>query len=223
MKKIISILLTLVCVFSVCACGEKEKQESSSIKEVSSDISSEVSSEIFSEITSSVSEFEALKTETDKKANEAMASVVTENMTELQKLKITYEWLFWHFKYRAVALDLSNGYTDEVTYDLASYFFKYRKGSCEHYAAAQKVILNNLGYESMYVEGERLTLAGNWGEHVWLIVKYDGNWYHLDGLFSGNHTPSLTTVFLAPDSAIENTHKWDKTKYPVCTNPQPQL
>jgi len=223
MKKALAILFILVCIFSFCACGEKENNKNSSIKEVSSDVSSEASSEVSSEMVSSASEFEILKADTDKKANEAMASVITENMTELQKLKITYEWLFWHFKYRAAAIDLSEGYTDELTYDLASYFFKYRKGSCEHYAAAQKVILNNLGYESMYVEGERLTSAGKWGEHVWLIVKYEGNWYHIDGLFSGNHAPSLTTVFLASDSIIENTHKWDKSKYPACTNPQPQL
>lgn len=219
MKKIVVVLLILVCTFSLFSCGEKENSDSSSIKEISSATLSEVSSDVLP----SVSEYENLKTETDKKANEAIASVVTENMTEIQKLKITYEWLYWHFKYRTVAIDLSNGYTDELTYDLASYFFKYRKGSCEHYAAAQKIILSNLGYESMYVEGERLTSAGKWGEHVWLIVKYEGNWYHVDGLFSGNHTSSLTTVFLAPDSAIKDTHKWDKTKYPTCTNPQPQF
>lgn len=219
MKKIVAVLLILLCALSLFACGEKENINSSSINEVSSATSSETSSKLVS----SVSEFEVLKTETNKKANEAIATVITENMTDIQKLKVTYEWLYWHFKYRAVAIDLSNGYTDELTYDLAAYFFRYRKGSCEHYAAAQKVILDNLGYESMYVEGERLTAAGKWGEHVWLIVKYEGNWYHIDGLFSGNHAPSLTTVFLAPDSVIESTHKWDKTKYPSCTNPQPQF
>ncbi len=217
MKKIVAFLLLVACVLAVSACGKDENVQSSSEKEISSEISSIASS---ADTSSALTSSENIVDEVNLKAKEAIASVVTSNMTEIEKLKITYEWLFWHFKYRAVAVDLSNGFTDELIYDLASYYFKYHKGSCEHYAAAQKVLFDNLGYESILVEGERLASSGEWGAHVWTIVKYEGNWYHVDGLFSGNHTPSLHTVFFVPDTAIEKTHKWEKANYPACTSPE---
>ncbi len=155
------------------------------------------------------------------KATEAINSVVTSDMTEYQKLKIVYEWLFYHYKYRTVAVDVSGGYTDELTYELASYYFKYHKGSCEHYAAAQKVLFEQLGYEVKYVEGQRLSSEDStYGEHVWVMVKINDNWYHVDGLYSGNHTYDILTVFCVPDTAIEGSHKWMKEMYPECTAPR---
>lgn len=215
MKKISLLLVFVLCVLFLCSCGEKEINNSSDkSSKVESLISSEQNS---SEDTSS----EDIKETVKAKANEAINSVVTSNMTEYQKLKIVYEWLFYHFKYRAQSVDLSNGYTDELTYQLANEYFKYHKGSCEHYAAAQKVLFEQLGYEVMYVEGERYsTVELAYGEHVWVMIKIDGNWYHVDGLYGGNHSPGLLTTFCVPDSALEKTHRWEKSNYPECTSPQ---
>ncbi len=155
------------------------------------------------------------------KANETINSVVTSGMTEYQKLKAVYEWLFNNFRYRTVWVDLSKGFTNELTYDLASYYFKYHKGSCEHYAAVQKILFEQMGYEVRYVGGQRYSSEeGAYGTHIWVMIKINGNWYHVDGLFSGNHTASMLTVFCVPDSEIEGTHKWARDKYPACTAPR---
>lgn len=218
MKKIIALTLAALCVFGMTACNDNKNENTSSILQ-SSDISSVQSSEE----TSSVPQvdYTELANTVKSKAQEALKSVVTNNMTPVEKAKIAYEWLYWHFKYRAQTVDVSGGYTDELTLDLASYYFKYHKGSCEHYAAAQKVLLEELGFEVKYVEGDRIdSKTKEWGEHVWVMMNVDGNWYHVDGLFGGNHTAFLQTMFCVPDSAIESTHRWDKSKYPACTNPQ---
>lgn len=222
MKKILVSAFALVMVFSFAACTDSKKGSGDiSSKQEPTLSSSQISSTHIESESESESESQDIKSEVHKKADEALASVVTANMTELQKLKISYEWLYWHFKYRAAAVDVSGGYTDELTYDLASYYFKYHKGSCEHYAAAQKILFERLGYECMYVEGQRIdSKTKEWGEHVWLLVKVNGNWYHADGLFSGNHTANLNTLFCVPDSALENTHRWQKSNYPACTNPK---
>ena len=217
MKKIFALGLVAVMLLSMAACGNKENNEGSSQKPAdSSEISSIVSSD-----TDDTASLQSLKDTVSQKAKEALAQVVTNNMTEVEKAKISYDWLFFHFKYRAMTVDLTNGYTDKLTLELADYYFRYHKGSCEHYAAAQKVLLEELGYNVQYVEGERYDRgAGVWGEHVWVMMEVDGKWYHVDGLFGGNHTAALSSMFCVPDSAIESTHRWDKSKYPACTDPQ---
>ena len=229
MKKILALSLAAAMILCAAACKEDKNTESGSSKLPESSQTNNVSSEKNESETASTEKNESETASTDnglakavsKKAKEALAQVVTNNMTEVEKAKIAYDWLFFHFKYRAMTVDLSNGYTNELTLELADYYFRYHKGSCEHYAAAQKVLLEELGFEVMYVEGERYDRGAKaWGEHVWVMMQVDGNWYHVDGLFGGNHTAALSSMFCVPDSAIENTHRWDKTKYPACTNPQ---
>ncbi len=208
MKKIFVLIISAFMLVTLASCGESEKPSSSE----------GASSNVQSEQTSSK---EDVLSKVNQKASEVIAEQTDNSMTDIEKARKTYEWLYFNFKYRAVAVDLSGGFTDELTAELGEYYFKYHKGSCEHYAAAQKVLLDNLGFETYYVEGERYDAsAGVWGEHVWVIVHYDGAYYHVDGLFGGNHTASLTSMFCVPDSAIESTHRWDKSYYPACTEPQ---
>ena len=218
MKKIFVLVLVAALLLSTAACKNKENNESDSQKPADSSQISSIASENENEDPAAL---EALNESVSQKAKEALAQVVTNNMTEVEKAKISYDWLFFHFKYRAMTVDLTNGYTDKLTLELADYYFRYHKGSCEHYAAAQKVLLEELGYNVQYVEGERYDRgAGVWGEHVWVMMEVEGKWYHVDGLFGGNHTAALSSMFCVPDSAIESTHRWDKSKYPACTNPQ---
>lgn len=217
MKKIFALTLAVAMMLCFASCGDNNTESGSDKSAESLQINSVASEKAESEVTSS----DNLAQTVSQKAKEALSQVVTNNMTEVEKAKISYDWLFFHFKYRAMTVDLSNGYTDELTLELADYYFRYHKGSCEHYAAAQKVLLEELGFEVKYVEGERYDSgAGVWGEHVWVMMNVGGNWYHVDGLFGGNHTAALSSMFCVPDSAIESTHRWDKTKYPACTNAQ---
>ena len=208
MKKIFALIISAFMLFALASCGGGEKPLSS--EGASSNTQSEMNSDK-----------DDVLAKANKKAKKVIADETDDSMTDIEKARKTYEWLYYNFKYRAVAVDLSKGFTDELTAELSEYYFKYHKGSCEHYAAAQKVLFDNLGLETYYVEGERYDAgAGVWGEHVWLIVHYEGAYYHVDGLFGGNHTASLTSMFMVPDSKIEATHRWDKGYYPACTQPQ---
>lgn len=225
MKKILVLVFVLLFTFCLSSCGNEDVSSSSSKIEsetVSSTI--EVSSQIESSVESNNSQnisSQTVEEKVDKNIQETINKITTSNMSDIEKAKKTYEWLFYHFKYRSAVIDLSNGYTDELTYDLAADFFKYKKGSCEHYAAVQKLFLEQLGFNTKYVEGERLSLqTKEWGEHVWVMAEVDGVWYHVDGLYSGNHAPDLLTVFFAPDVVIQNSHRWDKESYPACVGAQ---
>ncbi|MEE1279531.1 MAG: transglutaminase domain-containing protein [Oscillospiraceae bacterium] len=164
---------------------------------------------------------EELRHSNRKKAQEIIAKLVREDMTDVEKAKATYMWLYPNFKYRGVKVDLSNGYTEQLTEELAAYYFKYHKGSCEHYAAVQKILFEELGIESYYVVGERYSaLSKRWGAHTWLMANINGNMYHVDGLFGGLFYDVKETTFMVPDSAIEHTHRWNKDTYVPCTQPQ---
>ena len=217
MKKILALCLAALMIVSFSSCGDNDTASSSEPSKPNSSQTGLPSSD------SSVLSSQPVDVlfEAGVKAQQVIDSQTDDSMTDVEKAKKTYEWLYFNFKYRAVAVDLSGGYTDELTAELCDYYFKYHKGSCEHYAAVQKVLLDKLGFETYYIEGERYDAgAGVWGEHVWIIVHYQGAYYHVDGLFGGNHTASLTSMFFVPDSAIESTHRWDKSYYPACSEPQ---
>jgi len=219
MKKIFAVLLAALVLVCFSACGEQNEIVSSSSKP--SSFQTLTSSEQSSSETESEFDFETVLFEVNKKAQKIIDEQTDDSMTDVEKAKAVYEWLYYNFKYRAIAVDVSKGYTRELTAELAEYYFKYYKGSCEHYAAAQKIFLDLLGFETYYIEGERYDSgAGVWGEHVWIMIHYEGAYYHVDGLFGGNHTASLTSMFCVPDSAIESTHRWDRNYYPACSQPQ---
>lgn len=162
-----------------------------------------------------------VKAENKKKTQEILSKITNQNMTDVEKIKASYKWLYPNFRYRTDKIDLSHGFTEQLETQLVSYYFKRRKGSCEHYAAVQKAFINELGYECMYVSGERFSSnTYKWGEHVWLLVKVNDNWYHVDGLYGGLFYDVTETTFMVPDSKIASTHRWDRTKYPACTSEQ---
>ncbi len=156
-----------------------------------------------------------------KKAQEIISNITHAGMTDIEKAKAVYLWLYPNFKYRGVSVDLSNGYTEQLTQELAAFYFKYRKGSCEHYAAAQKVLFKELGIESYYVIGERYSeISKRWGSHTWLMANVNGNMYHVDGLYGGLFYNKKEITFMVPDSALEKSHRWDRDTYVPCTQPQ---
>lgn len=162
-----------------------------------------------------------LKQSNSKKAREIIAKVTNDDMTAVEKAKATYKWLYPNFKYRGVKVDLSEGYTEQLTHELAAYYFKYHKGSCEHYAAVQKVLFSELGLESYYVQGERYSKwTKKWGSHTWLMVNIEGNMYHVDGLYGGLFYDKIETTFCVPDHALEKTHRWNRDTYVPCTQSQ---
>lgn len=227
MKKIFALFISAVMLFSFAACenNEKDKNLLSSEKDISSSVSEVSPNNSSSEEISSVVSAELSSIEEARiKIKEYVDSVTNDSMSPLKKANKAIKKLHQDFKYRAVALDLSNGYTDELTGDMVLYFFRYRKGSCEHYAAVEKLILEYLGFNAMYVEGDRYsTVELVWGEHLWVIAEMDGAYYHVDGLYGGNHTGGIDKCFFVPDSDMEKSHRWEKTNYPACIEPQPQF
>lgn len=112
---------------------------------------------------------------------------------------------------------------ENVTYD-SSLDYMYdayttmlgHKATCSGYAEAFKTFMDMLEVENMTITGK----AGD-GDHMWNLVKLDGDWYHVDVTWDdpiGNKTSSIYhTYFNVDDEAIATDHTWEKDNFPAAT------
>jgi len=162
-----------------------------------------------------------IKKSNKEKIRRIIEKRTTKDMTKLEKANAIYNWLFTNFGYRAAFVDTSKGISQNQTHELAAHYFRYYRGSCEHYAAVSKLIFEELGFECKYVFGSRYSnLSYKWGDHVWLVIKVNGSWYHVDGLFAGFFAKDMNDYFCVPDKKLKETHKWDKESVPKCSKQQ---
>ncbi|WRS28111.1 transglutaminase-like domain-containing protein [Oscillospiraceae bacterium MB08-C2-2] len=84
-------------------------------------------------------------------------------------------------------------------------------GSCEDFAAALVVLLEQMGFEAQYVAGYTLSVEGEYVDHAWAVVHLGENWYHLDPQLEQNIVRNGTTAFrffLKSDEHMLADHKW---------------
>lgn len=96
---------------------------------------------------------------------------------------------------------------------------------CDGYAQAVRLLLDKLGIECRYVEGNA-TSDGRTQGHAWNLVKIDDSWCHLDVTWDdGDHTDSdgnptglvSYTYFLMSDAEIALDHTVDnRAELPEC-------
>lgn len=84
-------------------------------------------------------------------------------------------------------------------------------GSCEDFACAMVVLLEQMGYEAMYVPGYTVSVDGDYVDHAWAIVRLGKNWYHLDPQLEQNIARQNIIryrYFLKSDDDMIYDHKW---------------
>ncbi len=132
-------------------------------------------------------------------------------------LGLLFDWMTRSLTYKYVSVDLSNGYTDQLTIDLARYIITGLRGSCEHNAALMKVFCDRLGAPAVVVAGDFLSEDGSWVEHAWAICELNGVYRHIDVLYGRNHTQGRPrTMFMKTDEDFSSTHRWVAEDYPAC-------
>lgn len=84
-------------------------------------------------------------------------------------------------------------------------------GSCEDFACAMVVLLEQMGFEAMYVPGYTISVDGDYVDHAWTVVRLGENWYHLDPQLEQNIVRGNTIryrYFLKSDEDMIPDHKW---------------
>lgn len=62
----------------------------------------------------------------------------------------------------------------------------YGIGTCENFSAALMVLLERMGYETLYVAGRTWSYDGRLVDHAWVMVCLDDVWYHIDPQLEDN-------------------------------------
>ncbi len=85
------------------------------------------------------------------------------------------------------------------------------KAACEGYSKAAKYLFDRVGIESALICGKATPLDGIPGDHMWNVVKINGDWYHLDCTWDDpvakkNSNIRMYTYFNITDDKISSNH-----------------
>ncbi len=149
------------------------------------------------------------------KADEVISSVITDGMTDSDKVFAIYDYLVHNSVYDNDALkaaEASNFIMDENMKDYGDSFSTVGilvngKGVCASYAYSFRILCDLCDVESIVVTGY---LNGNL-PHAWNMVKLDGEWYEID--CTNNEVNSGIPYYLyEADSSLAESTGYTKDK-----------
>lgn len=149
------------------------------------------------EIPVSVVERPSFEAEAHRLADELLAELVTEDMTDLEKLYAIFVWINKNIYY--------TGTSDKSNYIVGAYdALTKRMGDCYNYYALARILMEHMGFEQMEVQRDHPNTR-----HYWNLVYYNGGWYHFDAspFVRGN----LRTFMMTDEEA----EAWDRTYYSI--------
>lgn len=97
-----------------------------------------------------------------------LAAMVDNRMTDAEKALYIHDLICAEYSY-----DLSYKFTDMLG------FLSTKTGTCQGYAWTYMAVMRELGVESCYVASDSLN-------HIWNMVRIDGEWYHCDLTWDDN-------------------------------------
>ena len=110
-----------------------------------------------------------------------VASNITSNMSDMQKIKKLHDWVCSKVEYE----DILGSHSDSAV-------FMGNKAVCDGYARGLTLLLREAGIESYYLSGDA---------HAWCMVKLGNNYYHVDACHDDGN-PVGYSHFLKSDNDI---------------------
>ena len=154
---------------------------------------------------------EKSKERLDELADSALLSCVKDGMTDYEKLWSIFCYISEHISY------VDDAETMDETEEGINGFIK-GTGSCFTYFASMKAMLERAGFDTINVTRDKTVKEG---QHFWSLVKYEGEWYHIDATPRGPEDGREYLIFLLTDEQISamnaaygNYWAYDKTEYP---------
>ncbi len=119
--------------------------------------------------------------------------------TDYNKIKLAYDYILneLSYEYEKDNHRILDGLNDD------------KPVSREAYAMLFSIIMDELGYENTIITG---TIKSNKEPHLWNLVKYQGNWYHVDSRIGDVNHANKDKYFLKTDAEMLNSgffHDWD--------------
>ena len=144
-------------------------------------------------------------------AKEIIDEIITDDMTDYEKEKAVYDWLFGYVTYDEEAFNPLG--VDVYEYNYYPYgVLKYHSAICVGYATTFKLFMDMLDIECMIIHSTEE------GEHAWNLVRIEDDWYHVDVTFdsgNGTGTPGYD-YFNVPDGfKLDDGYPWDTDEFPA--------
>lgn len=144
--------------------------------------------------------------EVDAMADEVLAKIITDGMTQREKAEAIYTWITTHVSY------ISHSEGDDWVRS-AYEGLKQRQGDCRVYAATSKELLTRAGITNMDIA--KIPAKSN---HYWNLVDVGEGWLHFD---TTPRKGGPRGFFLWTDSELmeyskshSNSHNYDHDAYP---------
>ncbi|TKH46393.1 transglutaminase [Paenibacillus terrae] len=138
----------------------------------------------------------------DNTVQDVLSNIITNDMTDHEKVKAIHDWLVLNLKY-------------DVPQQKYTAYEGLTTGStvCQGYSLLTYRMLERAGIENRIVQG----VAGG-QDHTWNLVLLDGQWYHLDTTWD-DPVPDRanvvnTSYYLVTDDELSQDHIWVH-KYPA--------
>lgn len=151
-------------------------------------------------------------------AREALEKFLRAEDTPAEQVRAAYEYVVANTCFaQPVGLEIwrvrGGGETPSYLENRALSPLAYGIGSCEDYAAALCLLLEEMGFRTQYVPGITISVTGEFVDHAWCAVEMDGRWYHLDPQLEDNvMKKNIITYryFLKSDETMLADHRWGR-------------
>jgi hypothetical protein len=160
----------------------------------------------------------AMKNSLKEKVEQVVGSVIKPGMDDYEKELALHEYIVTHTRY-----DEENVKNNTIPQESTTAYGVLMKGTgvCGGYSKAMKMLLDQVGIESMIIVGDADS-GGNVEKHAWNLVKIGGEYYQLDVTWDdpvpdGNGRVHYA-YFNVTDEQISATHRWEKDQYPACSS-----
>ncbi|MDO4566081.1 MAG: hypothetical protein Q4B42_02005 [Oscillospiraceae bacterium] len=106
--------------------------------------------------------------------DETLSRIISPDMTDDEKLRAVFFYVKRNIYY--------SGWSDKSDWRKGAFFgLSRRSGDCYTYYSTARALLDRCGFETLPVER-----TGGISDHYWLLVQYEGKWYHYDAGISFN-------------------------------------
>lgn len=153
------------------------------------------------------------------KARQIVSRLIDRKMSDYDKEKILHDYIVNNTRY-----DVKNYNAGTLSEDTYIAYGSLLKGTavCQGYSEAVKLLFELAGLECRVVTGESYR-SGKWTDHVWNIVKIDGNYYHVDATFDDPVIKNVDNMliyqyFNLTDNEAARINRWKKSDHPVCNS-----
>lgn len=142
---------------------------------------------------------------------ETIPEIIKDGMTDYEKEKAAYDWVFGLTHFNEDSLNPMNGGNSNQECYKPYDVIKNHSAICVGNATTFKLMMDALEIPCKIIHSTQS------GEHAWDVVQLDDEWYHVDVTFDGGDNEPNYSNFNVPDSMKDDgTWPYDHEEIPAC-------